>query len=116
MRFDKRVAIVTGAGAGLGRAYAEFLAAHGARVLVNDVAEGADVVAAHLGGGDRALANRDSVVDGHKIVDAALSKCACVWMYWVVRVLINQCDVVGRGRGTSGHCGQQCGFVQRCTY
>jgi NAD(P)-dependent dehydrogenase (short-subunit alcohol dehydrogenase family) len=37
---DGRVAIVTGAGGGLGREHALFLARHGARVVVNDVAEG----------------------------------------------------------------------------
>ena len=49
MRLDGKVAIVTGAARGLGRAYAEALAAAGAKVVVNDL-EGAEEVAEAIGG------------------------------------------------------------------
>jgi len=50
MELSEKVAIVTGAGRGLGRAYAEALARNGAKVVVNDVDESAEEVAASIGG------------------------------------------------------------------
>jgi NAD(P)-dependent dehydrogenase (short-subunit alcohol dehydrogenase family) len=82
IRFDDRVAIVTGAGKGLGRAYAMLLAARGARVVVNnrrrskDEPSSADeVVQAIRQAGGQAIANYDSVEDptaGERIVQQAL--------------------------------------------
>jgi len=83
LRFDGRVAIVTGAGGGLGRAHALLLASRGAKVVVNDLGgsftgEGrsssmADAVVAEIvEAGGEAVANYDSVVDGDKIVQTAL--------------------------------------------
>ena len=83
LRFDNRVAIVTGAGNGLGRSHALLLASRGAKVVVNDLGGGhtgggkssaaADKVVEEIkAAGGEAVANYDSVEDGAKIVQCAL--------------------------------------------
>ncbi len=83
LRFDGRVAIVTGAGQGLGRSHALSLASRGAKVVVNDLggstsgegksAETADLVVEEIKqAGGEAVANYDSVEDGDAIVRTAM--------------------------------------------
>jgi len=83
LRFDGRVAIVTGAGNGLGRSHALLLAKRGCKVVVNDLggsatgggrsSAAADKVVAEIkAAGGEAVANYDSVEDGAKIVQTAL--------------------------------------------
>ena len=83
LRFDGRVALVTGAGNGLGRSHALLLASRGCKVVVNDLGGGhtgggkssaaADAVVAEIkAAGGEAVANYDSVEDGDKIVKTAL--------------------------------------------
>jgi NAD(P)-dependent dehydrogenase (short-subunit alcohol dehydrogenase family) len=83
MDFTGSVAVVTGAGNGLGRTYARQLAARGAKVVVNDVAAGTgerpgtaqQVVDEITAAGGVAVANTDSVATpegGRAIVDTAL--------------------------------------------
>ncbi|MFA9471096.1 MAG: SDR family NAD(P)-dependent oxidoreductase [Deltaproteobacteria bacterium] len=83
VRFDGRVAIVTGAGQGLGRSHALLLASRGAKVVVNDLggstagegksSESADLVVEEIKkAGGEAVANYDSVEDGDAIVRTAM--------------------------------------------
>lgn len=83
---EGRVVIITGAGRGLGRAYALGLAAQGAKVVVNDLGVGThgddtqerpadEVVAAIRAAGGEAVANFDDVADwegGARIVQTAI--------------------------------------------
>jgi 3-hydroxy-3-methylglutaryl CoA synthase/NAD(P)-dependent dehydrogenase (short-subunit alcohol dehydrogenase family) len=103
LSFDDRVAIVTGAGAGLGRAYALELAQRGARVVVNDLggardgsgegaATPADKVVAEIKAlGGEAVANYDNVATpqgGENIVKAAMDA------FGRVDILVNNAGIL----------------------
>ena len=104
-RFDDRVAVVTGGGRGLGRAYALLLASQGAKVVVNDpgvslAGDGSDIGPADevareiMAAGGDAVASTDSVATpagGQAIIDMALDS------YGRVDVLVHNAGIVRRG-------------------
>jgi len=99
LRYDGRVAIVTGAGGGLGRQYALLLASRGAQVVVNDLGgsvtgggaspRAADLVVEEItAAGGEAVANYDSVEDGDKIVQQALD------VYGRIDIIVNNAGIL----------------------
>ena len=82
LRYDGQVVIVTGAGNGIGRAYAHMFGRLGASVVVNDLgvsttgegsSRAADVVVNEIKAfGGKAAANYDSVEEGEKLVETAI--------------------------------------------
>ncbi len=105
---DGRVAVITGAGRGLGRAHALFLASEGASVVVNDLGASADgavggaeestgagaaeqVAAEIRAGGGRAVANTDDVASwdgGRRLVETAVES------FGDVHVLVNNAGIL----------------------
>ncbi|KJK19756.1 short-chain dehydrogenase [Burkholderiaceae bacterium 16] len=89
---DGRTVIITGAGGGLGRAYALAFAAEGASVVVNDIRrEAAEAVCAEIRAqGGQALASDDDITQlatARRIVDAALAA------FGEVHVLVNNAGI-----------------------
>lgn len=103
--FDKRVAVVTGAARGLGRAYALLLASRGASIVVNDIGsslngDGTDpgpaerVVEEIRAAGGNAIACTESVVTpagGKAIIETALDR------YGKIDILVHNAGTVRRG-------------------
>jgi NAD(P)-dependent dehydrogenase (short-subunit alcohol dehydrogenase family) len=91
IRFEGRVAIVTGAGGGLGREHALALAARGAKVVVNDLAAADAVVDQIHAAGGQAMASAASVTD----FDAVQSMVAQAIEAWGrVDILVNNAGIL----------------------
>jgi NAD(P)-dependent dehydrogenase (short-subunit alcohol dehydrogenase family) len=101
-RFEGRVAVVTGAGRGIGRAHALLLAARGARVVVNDLGGsmqgvGADAGPAAAVAGEIVAAGGTAIADGSDVaspegaqtlVDTALER------FGRVDVVVNNAGII----------------------
>jgi multifunctional beta-oxidation protein len=99
LRYDGKVAVITGAGGGLGREYALLLAKLGASVVVNDLggstsgqgsnSSAADKVVNEIKAfGGKAVANYDSVEKGDKIIATAMDA------FGRVDILINNAGIL----------------------
>ena len=101
IRFDDKVAIVTGAGGGLGREYALALAARGAKVVVNDLGGARDgtghsdaalkVVEEIKAAGGAAMSNGGSVTEYEQMIEM-VAKAKEAW--GGVHILINNAGVL----------------------
>ncbi len=101
MSVDGKIAIITGAGGGLGREHALLLAQHGAKIIVNDLggsvdgagkSDAADAVVEEIrAAGGEAVANKDSVSDkagAKRIVETAINE------YGSVDIVINNAGIL----------------------
>ncbi|MEU0984629.1 SDR family NAD(P)-dependent oxidoreductase [Streptomyces griseus] len=90
-QLDGRVAVITGAGGGLGREHALLFAAEGAKVVVNDVNNAKEVVEEIAAAGGKAVAVEGSVADmavGEQLVAAAVET------YGDLHVVVNNAGVI----------------------
>jgi NAD(P)-dependent dehydrogenase (short-subunit alcohol dehydrogenase family) len=90
-RLEGKVALITGAAAGLGRVAAERFAAEGARVVIADVVDGAEAVAAVEAAGGKAIAVACDVTDEAQVRDAVA---AGVDAFGGLHVLYNNAGVM----------------------
>jgi NAD(P)-dependent dehydrogenase (short-subunit alcohol dehydrogenase family) len=102
LRFDGQVAVITGAGGGLGKEYALLLASRGARVVVNDIGgsvtgDGSDTTAAEATAAEIRQLGGESVADSHSVTTpeggAAITQTA-LDTWGRVDIVINNAGIV----------------------
>ena len=96
MQLEGKVAIVTGAARGLGRAYAEALASEGASVVAADINDCGDTVAAIEAAGGRAVASALDVSDSDS---CAVMAALAAETYGRIDILINNAALYAGLRG-----------------
>jgi multifunctional beta-oxidation protein len=86
--YTGKVALVTGAGGGLGRAYAILFAKLGASVVVNDVGNPDKVVEEIKAAGGKAVGDRHSVEDGEAVIKT------CLDAFGGIHIIVNNAGIL----------------------
>ncbi|MDP4594230.1 MAG: 3-oxoacyl-ACP reductase FabG [Beijerinckiaceae bacterium] len=92
-RLSGKIAIVTGAAQGIGASYAISLAAEGAKVLVSDLLDPAETIAAIKKAGGEAIGSITDVSSPESVA-AMVAKCAEA--YGSVDILVNNAAIFGK--------------------